>query len=282
LHERAVCAAKKRGLASNGGSVEEKKENSRSASRAVSVGAKPGWQQLSPLTLVDRAADAIIAGAAAGVVLPGDRIVEAEVARSLGISRVPVREALRVLESQGLVVNERYKGVRLMPVTPERLGQVLDVRVALEKTAVRTWLAQDKSAAALDRLSRCVEDMERVSHDSDAYNFANADTAFHRELCRLSGNDVLCAMWEQLARQLTIIVGLSTLRKSKREIVAEHRALIDVLSLCKVRDIERALEEHILTQNAEIDFEHLIAEQRNRGTKINQESKREVDEARTT
>ena len=146
--------------------MEEKRENSRSASRAVSVGAKPGWQQLSPLTLVDRAADAIIAGAAAGVVLPGDRIVEAEVARSLGISRVPVREALRVLESQGLVVNERYKGVRLMPVTPERLGQVLDVRVALEKTAVRTWLAQDKTAAALDRLSRCVEDMERVSHDS--------------------------------------------------------------------------------------------------------------------
>ena len=89
-------------------------------------------------------------------------------------------------------------------------------------------------------------------------------------------------MWEQLARQLTIIVGLSTLRKSKREIVAEHRALIDVLSLCKVRDIERALEEHILTQNAEIDFERLVAEQRNRGSKINQDGKREVNEARTT
>jgi DNA-binding FadR family transcriptional regulator len=124
--------------------------------------------------------------------------------------------------------------------------------------------------------------MERVSHDPDAYNFANADTAFHRELCRLSGNDVLCAMWEQLARQLTILVGLSTLRKSKREIVEEHRALVEVLSLGKIRDIERALEEHILTQNAEIDFERLIAEQRNRGSKINQESKREVDEARTT
>jgi DNA-binding GntR family transcriptional regulator len=233
------------------------------------------------LTLVDRAADAIIAGAAAGVVLPGDRIVEAEVARSLGISRVPVREALRVLESQGLVVNERYKGVRLMPVTPERLGQVLDVRVALEKTAVRTWLAEDKTVAALDRLSRCIEDMERVSHDPDAYNFANADTAFHRELCRLSGNDVLCTMWEQLARQLTILVGLSTLRKSKREIVAEHRALIDVLSVGRIRDIEQALEEHILTQNAEIDFERLIAEQRARASKINTNSKQEADEVRT-
>lgn len=249
------------------------KGDKRPVSTAINVDGKAGWGVLRPMTLVDRAADAIIAGAASGVVLPGDRIVEAEVARSLGISRVPVREALRVLESQGLVVNERYKGVRLMHVTPERLRQVLDVRVALEKAAVRTWLERDNAAAAMERLKRCVEEMERVSFDSDAYRFANADTAFHRELCRFSGNDVLCMMWEQLARQLTIIVGLSTLRKSKPEIVQEHRALTKTISLGKIKDIERALEEHILTQNAEIDFERLIADQRARGSRVKQNSK---------
>jgi DNA-binding GntR family transcriptional regulator len=254
--------------------------NSRPVSGTVNIAGKAGWQLLRPLTLVDRAADAIIAGAAAGLVLPGDRIVEAEVARSLGISRVPVREALRVLESQGLVVNERYKGVRLMHVTPERLRQVLDVRVALETVAVRTWLAQGKTSAALERLSRCVEDMERVAFDSYAYGFANADTAFHREICRLSGNDVLCAMWEQLARQLTIIVGLSTLRKSKREIVQEHRALINVLSLGKIKDVERALEDHILTQNAVIDFERLVAEQRARTSNLKPNSKGKATKSR--
>jgi DNA-binding GntR family transcriptional regulator len=57
---------------------------------------------------VDDAVDAIVAGAARGLILPGDRIVETEVARALGVSRVPVREALRLLESQGLVVNESY------------------------------------------------------------------------------------------------------------------------------------------------------------------------------
>src|SRR5262249_15613499 len=160
-------------------SVDRKTKRMRAPASPSLNGDKPGWQLLRPQTLVDRAAEAIIAGAAAGVVLPGDRIVEAEVARSLGISRVPVREAPRVLESQGLVVNERYKGVRLMDVTPERLRQVLDVRVALEKAAVRTWLDRGSAAAGLERLARCLEDMQRLAVDSDAYGFVNADTTFH-------------------------------------------------------------------------------------------------------
>jgi DNA-binding GntR family transcriptional regulator len=56
--------------------------------------------------------DAIVEATATGVFLPGDRIVEAEVARALNVSRIPVREALRILESQGIVVNERYRGMR--------------------------------------------------------------------------------------------------------------------------------------------------------------------------
>ena len=68
-------------------------------------------------TLVDQVVDAIVAGAARGVILPGDRIVETEIAQELSMSRVPVREALRLLESQGLVVSSPYKGVRLNPVT---------------------------------------------------------------------------------------------------------------------------------------------------------------------
>src|SRR5215204_4871113 len=72
---------------------------------------------VQPRTMVEQAAEAIVAAAARGVFLPGDRLVEAEIARDLGISRVPVREALRLLESQGIVVGTPYKGMRLMQVT---------------------------------------------------------------------------------------------------------------------------------------------------------------------
>ncbi|MBD0276255.1 MAG: GntR family transcriptional regulator, partial [Acetobacteraceae bacterium] len=82
--------------------------------------------------MVEQAAEAIVAAAARGAFLPGDRLVEAEIARDLGISRVPVREALRLLESQGIVVNTPYRGVRLVEVDARRVQQMLEVRCVLE------------------------------------------------------------------------------------------------------------------------------------------------------
>jgi DNA-binding GntR family transcriptional regulator len=64
---------------------------------------------IRPITLVDQVGDALIRTAADGRILPGDRVVEAEIAREFGVSRVPVREALRLLESQGIWVNETYR-----------------------------------------------------------------------------------------------------------------------------------------------------------------------------
>jgi DNA-binding GntR family transcriptional regulator len=221
------------------------------------------WKRLQPVTLVEQAADAIIAGAASGLILPGDRIVEAEIGRSLGISRVPVREALRMLETQGLVTNEPYKGIRLMRMDAAHLSDVLEVRVALETMAVRAVLSRKGGRAELkERLSIRLQELENSAAVNDAYLFANADTSFHRELCALSGNEVLCRMWEQLARQLTIYVGLSTLMKPREAIVEEHRRLVAVLAEGKIRHVVRELEEHIKAQNEVIDFEGLVARQR--------------------
>ena len=89
------------------------------------------WEATRPTTMVDHAVSAIISGASRGVILPGDRIVEADLVKALGISRVPIREALRILESQGVVTSSPYKGIRLMDVTHEVLEQILDVRSTL-------------------------------------------------------------------------------------------------------------------------------------------------------
>ena len=157
-----------------------------------------GWEKLRPRTLVDQAMEAIIAGASRGLILPGDRIVETEIATALGISRVPVREALRLLESQGLVVSEPYKGIRLMPVTQARLEQATEVRLALEVTAARRArkLGRHRDDGR-QRLAARLRALELMAARGDAYGCARADTDFHRELCELSGNAVLCRMWEQ-------------------------------------------------------------------------------------
>ncbi|WNC94986.1 GntR family transcriptional regulator [Paraburkholderia sp. FT54] len=223
-----------------------------------------GWKPVRARTLVDEAVDAIIAAAARGLVLPGDRIVETEIAQKLNISRVPVREALRLLESQGIVISEPYKGIRLAPVTRDRLEQVLEVRVALELIAVRRTVAlgRHKDSATVRRLERCIDELELMAARKDPYGLAQADVAFHRELCDISGNDFLRTIWEGVARQLTIVVGLSTLDKSMRDIVKEHRTLLEAVTTGDIKKIEKALGEHIRDQNARVDLEKIIEDRR--------------------
>jgi DNA-binding GntR family transcriptional regulator len=222
-----------------------------------------GWHMPRPRTLVDQAVDAIIAGASRGLILPGDRIVEADVAQALGISRVPVREALRVLESQGVVTSERYKGIRLMQVTRGRLEEVLETRVALETMAARrTIAAGHNTRVGTAGLERMLAELTLMAERNDTYGFATADTAFHRELCRIGGSDVIRMLWESLARQLTIIFGLSTFGKPMPEIVDEHRRLIDVLLTGDISAMEREIEEHILTYARAVDYDRIIIERR--------------------
>lgn len=222
-----------------------------------------GWPAMRVRTLVDQAVDAIVAGAARGLILPGDRIVEAEIAQALGISRVPVREALRVLESQGVVTSERYKGIRLMQVTRERLEEVLEVRVALESIAARRTIREGRNTAAATRgLEAAHDELLLMCARNDAYGFASADATFHRELCRLGGSTVVCTLWESLSRQLTIIFGLSTFGKPMPAIAEEHRRLIDVLLTGDEEALEREIEDHILVQTRAMDYGRIIAERR--------------------
>jgi len=221
------------------------------------------WAPLKPRTLVDMVIEAVIAGVARGLVLPGDRIVETDLAQRLGVSRVPVREALRVLESQGLVVNEPYKGIRLMPVSQKRIDDLIEARIALETTAAIRAIREGRNGEReLAVLAGCIRELEAAATRNDSYAFANADTEFHRVLCRFSDNDVICNLWEGLSRQATIFFGLSTLIKPMAEIIEEHRILLAVFGTGDIEAIARALTDHIEVQTHRVDFEGIIAQRR--------------------
>jgi DNA-binding GntR family transcriptional regulator len=236
-------------------------------SPAPSGPAASSFEKLQPRTLVHQVIDALVAGASQGLILPGDRIVEAEIAQQLGVSRVPVREALRVLESQGIVVNEPYKGIRLTPVSPERIDQLIEVRVALETTAAHAAIRRKLNGAEqLAVLQGHVQQMADTAARNDVYGFAIADADFHRALCNFSGNAVLADMWEMLARQMTIIFGLSTLGKPMAAIVEEHHTLIAVFRSGDEQEMARAIEDHIDVQIHQVDLENIIARRRAEAT----------------
>jgi DNA-binding GntR family transcriptional regulator len=211
--------------------------------------------------MVEQAAEAIVAGAARGIFLPDDRLVEAEIARDLGISRVPVREALRLLESQGIVVSTPYKGMRLMQVTNRGVAALMQVRLALETLAVKEALARPGGTERFDRLRRAADAFADATQVSDPALRVMAEQEFHAELCRASGNAPLLALWQSLARQLAVVWGLALQLQNSAPESEEHYAFIDALESGDERGALATLVVHI-EQYAALDFETLIAERR--------------------
>ena len=234
-----------------------------SAPLAQDAATDNSWNTARPRTLVDHAVDAILSAASRGLILPGDRIAEPELVAKLGMSRVPIREALRILESQGIVTSEPYKGIRLMEISHQRLEQIIDVRIPLETLACRRAIeAGRNSAEQLNQLYQGVAQMQAMMQNDDVYGFASADTDFHRTLCSFAHNPVLSNLWESIARQLTVIFGLSTMGKSMSHIIEEHQRLINVFADGDIAKMTDEVENHIRIQALDVDYETLITQRR--------------------
>ncbi|MBD0271902.1 MAG: GntR family transcriptional regulator [Acetobacteraceae bacterium] len=217
---------------------------------------------MQPRTMVEQAAEAIVAAAARGAFLPGDRLVEAEIARDLGISRVPVREALRLLESQGIVNSTPYKGMRLMEVTNAGVAALMRVRLALETQAIGEALAQPGGLPVrFKRLGQAAEDYALAAQAGDPAAIVLADVAFHRELCRASGNAPLLALWQSLSRQLAVVWGLGRQGRDAAPAAREHAALVQALLANDRHGAADALSDHVNWHQG-FDFEAVLNERR--------------------
>ncbi|MCO6419991.1 GntR family transcriptional regulator [Siccirubricoccus sp. KC 17139] len=219
---------------------------------------------VQPRTMVEQAAEAIVAAAARGIFLPGDRLVEAEIARDLGISRVPVREALRLLESQGIVSSTPYKGMRLMQVTNAGVAALMRVRLALEVLAVREALAQPGGAERFLGLRDAAAGFSAVVGAPDPALRVAAEEQFHGELCAASGNPPLLALWQSLSRQLAVVWGLGQGINDAPAADREHHALLQALEAGDEAQAVALLSVHI-QRNEGQDFEAVTAARRHRG-----------------
>jgi DNA-binding GntR family transcriptional regulator len=199
-----------------------------------------------PRLLAEDVANAIVERTARGYFRPGQRLIETEVARELGVSRLPLREALKALESQGIVVSTPHRGTRLMEVNESRLQKVLEVRRVLERLALDAALPVLRAnPEKLKPFDRYLRNMERAVLKGDRFGLAIADLRFHRELCVASGNEVLLTLWNALSRQLIIIFGLASLRDpSLHDYYMSHVKLRRLLVEGDVGQTQRAIENH--------------------------------------
>jgi len=176
---------------------------------------------------VDRLRDLIFTGELAA----GSDHLESELAVQLGLSRTPVREALLVLEAQGLVDVRPRKGVRIRPVSPKDMAEIYDVLTELESLAARRAAEAGHSAVALAPLARSIDAMDHALATENREDWAKADDQFHTELVRLGQNARIATIVQMMAdqvrraRQVTLHMRAAPLQSNQ-----DHRRVFDAIA----------------------------------------------------
>ena len=152
---------------------------------------------LARSVLADQVKERLLEEILAGRYAPDARIVETQVARELGTSQAPVREALRGLEALGVVEITPFRGARVRRPTRRELLEAYVVRSALETLAAR--LATPRlSDGDLGDLARHAEEMQAAARAGDSHGVAEADARFHGRIVEIADNGTLGKVWRSL------------------------------------------------------------------------------------
>jgi DNA-binding GntR family transcriptional regulator len=152
---------------------------------------------LSRSVLADQVKDRILEGILNGHYPPDSRIIETRVARELGTSQAPVREALRGLEALGVVEITPFRGARVRRPSRREIVEAYAVRSALESLGSRMAVPR-MTGADIAELSGHLDAMRSAAHDGDGRGVAEADARFHARIIELADNGTLAKVWRSL------------------------------------------------------------------------------------
>jgi DNA-binding GntR family transcriptional regulator len=196
------------------------------------------------VVLSDRVKEFIVESVLSGELKPGDRIVESSMARQLGVSQAPVREAIRDLVLLGFLETEPYKGTSVRSFTPEELWETYTVRAALESLAARL-AAANLTEQDINALQHILSDMMDAAHRQDRDTLLELDNRFHETILQVSRNKTLYQLWKTLQFGTWSIV---TYRKSSYDpvyLAARHEELLEALKTGDPERAAHAMQHHI-------------------------------------
>lgn len=188
-------------------------------------------------TLAEAIADRVADEIAAGALRPGERVIETALAQRLGVSRVPVREALKVLHAQGIVAGGGHRGWRVAAFDAAWMRQVMEVRLDLEcrllRGALRMWRGGG-GGAGWAALRSALDDLRRAARAREPSRALRADLSFHRAIASAADHPLAARLWEGIARHVLIVFSLERRQGADlAALVRQHEALW--------RDIDRFL-----------------------------------------
>jgi DNA-binding GntR family transcriptional regulator len=193
--------------------------------------------------LADQVKERLLEGILSGHYPPDSRIVETQVARELGTSQAPVREALRGLEALGVVEITPFRGARVRRPSSREILEAYAVRSALESLAARLAVPR-MGAQDLAELRSLLERMQAAAREGDSHGVAEADASFHERIVELADNSTLEKVWRFLEPFSRTYITLLAPGADPRWSADLHVPILAALERSSVNDVVGALERH--------------------------------------
>ena len=189
-----------------------------------------------------------------GELKPGERLMEIQLANKLGVSRTPIREAIRKLELEGLVLMIPRKGAEVADITEKSLKDVLEVRRALEELSVK--LTCDRiTKEEIKELEQAAENFRKTMKSKDITEIAEADVRFHDVIYTATKNQKLIQLLNNLHEQM-YRYRIEYLKDEEvyPKLLKEHKEIIERINRVEKEEAARIVCEHIDNQvNAVMD-----------------------------
>ncbi|QXT40250.1 GntR family transcriptional regulator [Gymnodinialimonas ceratoperidinii] len=188
----------------------------------------PDMQPIENVPLRVQVADRLRNAILDGRLKPGTGLVETALAEQMNVSRAPIREAIQILENDGLVETIAYKGKRVKPLTAREVEETYSLREAFEVMAVTRIL---EIGAPLDDLRTHCDQMIAAAEADDFPALVAADEAFHHALIRLADHDLLLASWKNLYLRIHQIMALRNRdERNLLEVASNHPPIVQALA----------------------------------------------------
>ncbi|WP_041729998.1 GntR family transcriptional regulator [Conexibacter woesei] len=207
----------------------------------------PRLQPVDDKNLADRVADQLRETIQSGGYAPGERLVERRLASELGVSHIPVREALTRLTEEGLVERLPRRGCRVAAVSAKDLRDLSSLRVLLEQYVAER--AQENWTPRAERsLRELVAQMEAAADRGDTSRLSDLDVRFHEQLWALTDHEILVDLVSQLRGRISGFLRAATNAlepEALRAHAASHGELIDAIASGKSGKARRAMAKHV-------------------------------------
>lgn len=187
---------------------------------------------------------------------PGDRLVETTIANSMGISRTPVREALRQLESEGLAINIPRKGTIVKGICIEDAKEIYDIREVLEGLAIR-GACLHISRIEIRELRQIIKEMEQCIKNNDEESYLLVHNKYNRLIIDSCRNKRLIEQMDSIYEYLRSLRRISQLTSElKMEALKEHIQIVDAIELGNEDAAENLIRLHV--RKAKKSFKQML------------------------